>query len=162
MKYVLIGISFILLGSCAFVTDKSDIPSFNLLQIDSTTIFNTKNIKAGKPIVLIYFSPDCEHCQEETAGILKSMDSLKNVQFYFITEDPLERLKVFYKYYHIDRYSNIFLGQDYQPFFRKNLNQKGITPYLLIYNHNRKLKAVYPGGTVVHNLIKTIQDIEQV
>src|SRR5579859_4295090 len=82
-------------------------PSFDILLTDSVTRLNTATIKEGDPIVLLYFSPDCEHCQKETESILRHMPAMKEVRFYFVTNDPFDRLKVFQGYYKLDRYPNI-------------------------------------------------------
>jgi thiol-disulfide isomerase/thioredoxin len=141
-----------LLAYCSLSKKKAEIPSFNLLLIDSSTLFNTRQIPDGRPIALVFFSPDCEHCQKETSSLLTKMDSLKNVRFYFVAIDPLERLKVFNTYYQIYRYPNITLGRDYTVFFPGFF--KGATPpYLVLYDGYKKTQAVFDGEADISRLI---------
>jgi len=90
--------------------DIGQLPSIDLLLPDSLTHINTKDVREGRPVALLYFSPDCEHCQNEITSILHNMDSLNNVLFYFITNDSLDRIRVFKSTYLLNKYSNITVG----------------------------------------------------
>jgi thiol-disulfide isomerase/thioredoxin len=151
------GFSTILFISC-FSKAEPDLPSFNLLMADSINIFNTGNIRQGKVSVLFYFSPDCEHCQKETVDLLKHMPALKNVQFYFVTNDPLDRLKVYNSYYKIFRHLNIIIGRDYTFFFLRYF--KGATPpYLIIYDKNKRQRAVFKGESNISDVVSFINQL---
>jgi hypothetical protein len=133
-------------------------PSFKLLLSDSITIFNTINIPEGRPCVLLFFSPDCEHCQAETESILQNMDSLKNVNFYFVTIEPFGRMKLFNEIYKISRYQNIMLGRDYTfyfPWYFKNAQP----PYLVIYDRYKREKGIFSGGTEARSIIAYINQL---
>jgi len=138
---------------------KETMPSFNLLLTDNTTVLNTGHIPTGKPVMLVYFSPDCDHCQKVTEDLLKNIKALSNVQFYFLTIDPLDRLKVFNEYYGIDKYPNITLGRDYEFFFYQHFDKTGITPYLVLYDRHKDLKVLYPGGTEAKTIIEAIEKL---
>ncbi len=157
MRYTPSIIVTLLWIGCSFsINNKNKVPSFDLLLIDSTTILNTENIPEGKPFVLIYFSPDCEHCQKETEDIIKNIDSLKNASLYYITSDPFERLVVFKDYYKTNKYSNIILCKDYKYEFIKNLKPT-TTPYSIVYNREKIPVAVFAGESKVTDLIKIVK-----
>jgi len=126
-----------------------------MLLADSSTRFSTASIKEGHPIVLMYFSPDCEHCQKETEVILKNMHALENAQFYFVTNDPLDRLKAFIGYYKVSKYSNITLGRDDQFFLLKYF--KGAPPpYLVLYDRHKRQRAAFQGEMPIDTIISFI------
>ncbi|MDF2190531.1 thioredoxin-like domain-containing protein [Paraflavitalea sp. CAU 1676] len=154
--YILVWIAGIV--SCAERDKRPTIAEFEVLQIDSATKFNTRDIPGGKPVALVYFSPDCDHCQSETADWIRNMDSLKNVNFYFITHDPLERLRVFREYYKTDNYPNFHLGWDYQYSFLK-LYKPTATPYFVLYDKKKKLKVVHGGEVSASMLLSFLKDI---
>jgi len=138
--------------------EKSEIPSFNLLMLDSATQFNTSQIPNGKPIVLLFFSPDCEHCQAEATYLLRKMDSLKEVDFYFVSIDPLDRLRIFNACYNLYHYSNITLGKDYTYSFPRYF--KGASPpYLILYDKKKKTRAVFSGDTYIDHLVPFVRKI---
>lgn len=141
---------------------KDKIPPFDLLLIDSTTILNTTKIDNGKPFILIYFSPDCDHCQLLTEDLLKNLKLFKNTHLYFVTSDPFERLKVFNNHYKIFRYPDITLAKDYSFFIQKYYKPKG-TPYLAIYDKNKNLRVIIDGGAetkvILHELTLINDDV---
>jgi len=137
---------------------KSDIPAFDLLLSDSTTLFHTADIPEGRPIVMLFFSPTCGHCQEETASLLKKMDSLKHVNFYFLTIDPMEDMRLFNKVYRLDRYTNITIGRDYKFFFPVHF--KSVTPpYSLIYDGDKRLRGAITGQADASKFIAIINKL---
>jgi thiol-disulfide isomerase/thioredoxin len=148
------------LAGCAFKYKKTpELPSFNFLMIDSSTIYSTSQIPKGKPFVIVYFSPDCDACQEETEDLLKNMNELKGTSFYFLTDDSFSRLVVFNKYYKIERYPNIILGSDYERSIQKHFRPGG-TPYVALYNGKKRLRAVYSGGVEAKKLIEMLQTLK--
>ena len=134
-------------------------PEFAFMNLDSSTVNNSKYMPKGKfNIILAYFSPDCEHCQSETEDWIKNIDLFKSTKtkFYFITNDPLERLRVFNSVYKIYQYTNMELGWDYKWEFFKAYKPTG-TPYLIVYNKQKELRAVIPGGAKSDTLISIIK-----
>ena len=159
MNKIIIIAFVVLLANCSsHLKGGAFFPSFEMLLADSTTRLNTSTIKEGQPIVLLYFSPDCEHCQKETESILQHMSAMKDAQFYFVTNDPFDRLKDFKGYYKLDKYPNIILGRDEQFFLLRHF--KGIyPPYLVLYDRQKRQRAAYQGDTPVDTIISFVNHI---
>jgi thiol-disulfide isomerase/thioredoxin len=134
------------------------LPPFYLLMLDSTTRFNTNDIPKGKPSVLIFFSPDCDHCQRETESILKNMDSLRNVNLFFITVDPFDRMKLFNEVYKLSRYPNIVVGRDYGFFFPYHFKDAQ-PPYNAIYDSHKRMEAILPSEADAHKLLSYLNKL---
>lgn len=149
---------WITLAGCLLKQRAPTLPSFTLLGIDSSKIFSTANIHKGKATILVYFSPDCEHCQQETEDWIKHINQFKNAQFIYITNDPLERLKLFNEIYKIYQYPNMQLGRDHEFYFLREYKPTG-TPYIVVYNKNKELRAVLPGGAKSEKLLAIIKNI---
>ncbi len=49
---------------------KKKLPDFKLLLLDSVATLSTGEIPSGNPVVLLFISPNCEHCQKETEKLL--------------------------------------------------------------------------------------------
>jgi peroxiredoxin len=147
-----------LFATCKSRTRGETFPAFDILLADSTTRVNTTTIKKGNPIVLLYFSPDCEHCQKVTEAILQHMSAMKQAQFYFITNDPFERLKVFNGQYKLNHFPNIILGRDEQFFLFRHF--KGVyPPYLVLYDRHKQQKATFQGETSVDTIISLVNHL---
>jgi len=122
------------------------LPAFNILDMDSSTIFNTYNIPEGNPIVIFFFSPDCGHCQRTMKRITRSMDSLEGVNFYLATpQHSFTEIRQFYKDHHLNKYKNIkIVGRDYEFFFGTFYGIK-VVPDLAIYDAHKKLVKLIQG-----------------
>jgi len=129
------------------------IPAFNILLIDSTTIFNTYNIPSGKPTVLMFFDPDCKHCKATTRMICEKMDSLKDIQFYIFTaRHDMSMIQNYYKKFHLADYPNIkAVGMDTEFFF---FSYYGVhyVPDLAVYDENKKLIKLLDASCTVQDL----------
>lgn len=134
-------------------------PDFKLLLPDSTTILNTKNIPDDKISILVHFESDCLECQEQTSDILKNIDSLKSVRFYFLTTERFNRLIVFNTYYKIKNYPNIVAGQDFENFYPKFMHLHG-TPLLAVYDKEKKLRMIFNGRINADSLIYQLKKIQ--
>lgn len=159
MKYTAYILMVAFFASCSSSKPEGEtMPEFNLQLSDSITQFSTASIASGSPIALMYFSPDCEHCQKETSGILQKMDSLKQVRFYLVTNDELENMLAFKKHYGLDKYSNITVGRDKEFFMIRHF--KGIiTPYMVIYDKNKRQAAVFSGETTPSQVISAVNNL---
>lgn len=137
---------------------KPPLPPFRILLLDSITHFNTIDIPKGNPSILMFFSPDCEHCQKETESIIKNMDSLRNVNLIFITVDPFDRMKVFNEFYKLSKYKNVMVGRDYSFFFPYHF-QGAQPPYTVIYDRHKRMEAVLSSETNAHELISYLNKL---
>ena len=130
------------------------LPSFNLLLMDSSTLFNTKNIPSDKPIVFFFFSPTCPYCRAQTEEMIDNIKSLSTIQFYMLSSFPFDDIKKYDEHYQLKKYSNITVGQDYNFYVSNYFKAPGI-PYMAIYNKEKKLKQVLMGN-VGTDLIRDI------
>jgi thiol-disulfide isomerase/thioredoxin len=120
------------------------LPDFKLLLTDSSTKLYTQNVTLDKPIVLFYFSPYCPHCKAQTKTIIENIDNLKDIQFFFISNLPLQAVIGFYKEYQLVRYSNIVTGVDSANFVSDYFEIPGY-PYIAIYGKDKKLNKSFLG-----------------
>jgi thiol-disulfide isomerase/thioredoxin len=136
---------------------RPQMPALSLLLLDSSRL-GTYRIPEGKPSVLIFFSPDCDHCQRETQSIVENIDSLRNVSLFFITIDPFDRMKLFNEVYQLYRYPNIVVGRDYGfifPYEFKNAQP----PCNVIYDSHKRLEVILPNETNAHELISYLKKL---
>ncbi len=125
--------------------------------MDSATIIQAEQIPPGKSIIMLYFRPDCIHCQAETKLLVDNINALKNVQIYFLAGAPFGEIKNYYKYYHLDQYKNIVMGKDYEHSFARIFQPSSI-PYTAIYDSQKKLVKLYYGEIGIDNLVAATRD----
>lgn len=158
MKYSKIIILIICLVYMVGCKEKGDMPYFSIRLKDSTSIITSDQIPTGRPVMFIYFDPDCDDCQQQTAEMLANINKFKNIRLYFITVSDLDRMKVFYKYYHLSDYPDVILGQDFNFSLLKNY-QLPTTPCVLIYNKHKALRAILKGYFPVKKIIEQVNSI---
>ena len=132
------------------------IPEFAILQSDSTW-FTNKQLPANKPTVIIYFSPDCGHCQMTAEEFVKGMDKLKNTELVWVSYHTPEEIKTFAENYKLNQFSNVVLGRD--PNYKIPVFYKiQFTPFMAVYDKKGNFLNAYPQGTspeTIAQLIKT-------
>jgi thiol-disulfide isomerase/thioredoxin len=150
MKIISLLSVLFLMASCGktptFKTglEGKELPKFSMLLIDSVSQLNTKNIPQGQPVALFYFSPYCPYCRAETSEILESIDKLKGIRIYMITNYPFADMKRYYQEYKIANYPNITMAYDPQYFFINYFKASGV-PFMAIYGKDKKLNGAYIG-----------------
>ena len=128
-------------------------PPFKLLLADSTTIFTKENLSAKKPLLVVVFSPDCEHCKHETEAILQHIDQFKHIQIVMATMLPYEKMKEFYDHYELGKHKNIIVGKDLNYMLPPFYNMHTL-PYLAFYDKKGKLINTFEGSMPIEDLIK--------
>jgi len=132
------------------------VPPLKLLEIDSTNYFTKNDLKKNKPVLIMVFNPDCDHCKHETEEIIKNIDSLKNVQIVMATMMSFDMMKSFYEKYDLQRFQNITVGKDVQ-YTLPSFYQMHFMPYLAMYNKKGSLLATFEGSMKIEDLIQTFK-----
>lgn len=130
-------------------------PYFSLLQADSTW-FTQQQLPKDKPTVLIYFSPDCGHCQMTAKEWVNEMDKVKNVELVWISYYTPEQIKDFADSYGLSHFNNIIFGRDVNYFFVPFYKIPS-TPFMAVYDKRGKFLKAYEGGTDAGTVAKLIK-----
>ncbi len=130
------------------------IPYFQLIQGDSTW-FRSTDIPKNKPVAIIYFSPDCGHCQLTAQEFAANMDKLKNDFLVWVSFHTPEQIKEFGEKYKLSQYSNVRLGRD-TTYYVPSFYQVRFTPFMAAYNRQGKLVETFDGGTDPATLAKVL------
>jgi hypothetical protein len=129
-------------------------PSFKMLLMDSTTMFNTSTLAEGKPILLFYFGAECDHCFRMVEKLLPGMDSLSNVQIVMATFSNPTPIRAFYERFHLSKYKNITLGKDNDFFLGPFYGARSV-PCLVMYDKHKKLVRKWEDAASIHDLTAT-------
>jgi len=88
------------------------IPPFSITKVPDSTRFTKDELSKKKATLIFIFSPDCEHCQQETKALIDHIKLFKKVQIIMATPLEHELIKQFYELYKIAEYPNIIMGRD--------------------------------------------------
>ena len=111
------------------------------------------DLPQNKPVLIILFDPNCEHCQRETEEILKNIDSLSNIQIVMATNASFADLKKFYQSYQLNRVENIVAGVEPKYFLASFFAIRNL-PYLAMYDNKGRLLTTHEGNMKISNILK--------
>ena len=119
------------------------VPPFRIQLADSTWF--AKSDLQKKPTLILYFSPECGHCQLETEEIVSRIKTLDKLQIVMITSRPYDEMKKFSDHYLLHRFPTIKMGSDAKRFITNFYSVK-FTPFSALYDKKGKLVKVYEKG----------------
>lgn len=136
--------------------DSLHIPAFTVLQTDSVYT-NDKKIPNNKPVVIVYFSPTCGHCQLTAQRFGDSMREMKNIFFVWVTySHTLDEIKDFAQKFNLQQFNNIIIGQlntyDLPSYYRIKF-----TPFMAVYNKDHHLIKTFDQGTEPNTIIDLLK-----
>ena len=134
------------------------IPPFKMT-LSNNKIFNAVNLPKGKPLVLIYFDPDCDHCQKLMAELFKKINSFKKVEMVLITFKSVTEVAAFEKKYTTSKYANMKVGTEGTLFYLKNYYKLVKMPFIALYDSKGNYNFSYREETPVDDLIKRLQGL---
>lgn len=140
-KYCFIVITFFFLAAVP-VFSQGKVPPFRMTQADGR-LFKAENLPYGKPILIIYFSPDCEECQKLTGELLGRIDDFRNISIAMITYQSIENVKKYVSKNKLNNYSNIYIGTEGSSLFVRNWYNIMTFPFLILYNSNGDMIRMY-------------------
>lgn len=136
--------------------DKS-LPSFNIQLTDSVTYFTKEQLPKYPFTAIIYFSPDCGHCQHMAQDLIKHMDTLKNTFFVLVAYKSISDIKGFAEYYQLNKFENLRIGRD-PKYYVPSFYHVQSTPFVALYNKNQQLvKAWDPPHNPVMELPELVE-----
>jgi thiol-disulfide isomerase/thioredoxin len=137
-----------------------NLPPYKILTTDSTYV-TPANLKKNVPVMIMYFAPDCPHCQHLTEQLTKRMKDFGNTQIVMITfVDPQRQYKAmtkFVKDYGLKKYPNITVGTEGYTYVVQKFYQVLTTPYEAVYDKSHQLVKVFPKIPDVDDLVKAIK-----
>jgi len=162
MKTTLLFVTFVCLALISFSQQDSvtlapyqrfpTVPPFQLLNTDSSTYFVKKDLKKNKPVLIMLFNPDCDHCKHETEEIIKNIDQLKDVQIVMATMMSFDAMKEFYEKYELQKFDNIHVGKDIK-YTLPTFYQIRFMPFLAMYDKKGNLITTFEGSMKIDELI---------
>lgn len=135
--------------------EATSLPAFTLLKVDSTSM-TRMDLPKNKKIMIMFFSPGCDHCKHQTDSILSNIEKLKDVEILMTTYQPFDEMKVFYQEYKLAKYSNVLMARDIKYFFPSFYKFRSL-PFLALFNEKGKLITTFEGSTKMAQVVEAFQ-----
>ena len=131
------------------------IPKFEFLTL-AQQMFTNANLKPNTYSIFIYYNSECDFCQLEAQSISDNLVSFKNMQFIFVSAEPIETIKQFSEQYNLNNQQNVTFLYDNLDTFSSRFDANSI-PYLLIYDKNQKLIKKHKGQLNAKGILRALQ-----
>ena len=126
-------------------------PPFKLLKADSSTWWGKEDLSKKKDILLVIFSPSCDHCRQKTESLVQQIDLFRSVQIVMATTAPLDEMRRFIRQYGLDQFPGITVARDVQ-YMLPSFFQLSNLPYLAFYNRKKELIRTHEGSMTVEKM----------
>lgn len=134
------------------------LPPFKVLQTNGQFL-QAGDLDKSKPVVLIYFAPDCAHCQTLVDGVFKNMAAFRKTQLVLITFKPQGELQLFERQYNTAAYTNVKTGTEGTTFFLRNYYKLKQTPFTAVFNKGSMVCSFRNINTPVADLINCVKKL---
>lgn len=136
-------------GKEVSVDRRNDLPQM-MLTLNGRSPISAKTLE-GKSI-LIFFQPDCDHCQREAKEISDHIDAFETYKVYFISTAQLDAMNQFAKDFKLEGKPNIFIAQTTLDEILSSVGPIS-APSMFIYKDQKLVKHL-DGETPISEILK--------
>ncbi|OOQ59857.1 hypothetical protein BC343_04385 [Mucilaginibacter pedocola] len=125
---------------------KAPWPAFRI-GLPDATYYSGQDLKPKGRVLFIYFSPDCEDCQQFTQALVKQADRLKKYRVIMVTNTALPPVIAFREKYGLKKYPNITVGTEGSTYVLQRAFNVQRFPFAAMYAGGKLVKTF--GGEAV-------------
>lgn len=129
------------------------IPQFTIMKAGDSSAFTREDLLRKREVLIIIFSPECDHCLQQVKDIIANIDKFKNFQIVMTTWLPHQQMDKFYNDNGIAKFPNIIMGRDTKFFFPVHYSLK-ILPGIYVYDKKHRLKKYFEKNATVEELLQ--------
>lgn len=135
------------------------IPHYKILNTDSVYV-TPANLKKNVPVMIIYFAPDCSHCQHLMYELKPKMEDLRHIQVVMVTfVSQLKAIQVFQRDFNLKKYPNFTVGTEGESYTVQRYFDVRMTPYIALYDKNGKLDKAWEKAPPVDELVAEVKKL---
>jgi peroxiredoxin len=117
------------------------------------TQFTARSL-SGK-VMLVFFLPDCDHCQREARQISNNLNAFKDYSLYFVSTAPLPEQERFGREYNLAGQPNVSFAQASSEDLYKHFGLFP-TPTVYLYREGGRLVKIFRDETPVEQIIAAL------
>jgi thioredoxin-related protein len=108
--------------------------------------YTYQQLAKNKPVILVYFSPTCDHCKVFTEKMLQRIDDFKDEQLVMISYEDIKAVKSFDDRYKLSARQNIKIGSEGYTFIVQKYYNIQHFPFVAEYDKTGRLKKMMKGN----------------
>ena len=133
-------------------SNSSTMPKFTFYQAVNQT-YCRSDLASNRATVIIYFHPECDHCQYQIDQLTQNSKDFKDSKVLFVSNYPSHDLIEFYEDYNICTLNDAELLWDRDHEFSKYFGEATF-PTTIIYGPDKMLKKKILGEVKIENILK--------
>ena len=107
--------------------------------------------------MMIYFSPDCSHCQHLMYELKGKMGAFRHTQVVMVTfVQQIKAIQVFARDFDLAKYPNFTVGTEGYTYVVQRYFDVHTTPYIALYDKNHKLVQAWDKAPAVDTLVHEV------
>ena len=134
------------------------VPAFRM-SLSNGKLFHASSLPQGKPIIVIYFSPECDHCHILMKEWFKQAGNFRKASVAMITFLPLNSVALFEKEYNTKQHSNIITGTEGTTFLVRNYYKVLDLPFVALHDKNGNLVSTYSKDIPLNTLAAKLRKL---
>ncbi len=137
-------------------TDSSAfIPNFSIDLYKGNKHMTKADLNPQKPLMIIYYSPTCEHCRQLGDSLVANLHLFKEVQVVMVTFRPSQEVGEYIRLCHLEG-APFFIGTEGLTFLVAKHYGVQTFPFIAVYNKHQRLTAIFrspPMMKVLHHAL---------
>lgn len=134
------------------------VPAFRMV-LSSGKLFHASSLPQGKPIIVIYFSPECDHCHVLMKEWFKRSGDFSKASVAMITFLPVSSVSLFEREYNTKQHSNIIAGTEGTTFLVRNYYKVLDLPFVALHDKNGNLVSTYSKDIPLNTLAAKLRQL---
>ncbi len=132
------------------------IPEFKINTEPDSSFYTNSDLNKNKAFMIMFFSPDCDHCQQQTKEMLAYKQELKDLQILMVSVLPHQYNKDFYEAYNLSSMPNLRMGTDITHKLRL-LYRITTFPAMFVYDVKGNLAKAFVGNITIPAIIDAVK-----
>ncbi|HTJ12867.1 MAG TPA: redoxin domain-containing protein [Dinghuibacter sp.] len=122
-------------------SDSAHIPDFMIALADGKHLTRA-DLDKSKPVMIVYYSPTCDHCQHFGQDLAAHIGEFKGVQIVMVTFRPLNEVQDFIRITHLTG-SGALIGSEGLRWTVQHHYNITTFPFVAAYDRHWKLRGVF-------------------
>ena len=115
-----------------------------------------RTLGGGKPFIVVYFSPDCEYCQDEATRLREHLEEFGGTGIVMLSLENREATVQFSRDYKLGGQSGVQFYLDARHQFPVSFGTHGY-PVVLVYNQAGQLTRIFQGETGTKEILRAVR-----
>jgi thiol-disulfide isomerase/thioredoxin len=136
----------------------SQVPVIDLSLTDGRRLTNQDLVPGA--FVLVYFSPDCEHCKQFITGLIQKEKLVRSKQIVLASFVEVNTLKTFEEAIGLRKFPNVRLGSEGESYrIARGMSIKKF-PFVALFDGSRKLVRTFEGEQPMGQILEAIEQLK--